>query len=148
MNENVYYIIGAVIMVIAVVAIVTGVRNVIAESKKVWSMLRDSFGVSSDDFSAVASDKSTPGKLVALNQEFIGGATVVEQGILFRQDFMGRYELLLFRWDKIQDFKAEKAEQFTATFSCGQEDGSLQSVQIPWSDELASRAASMDVAGI
>ena len=45
MNENVYYIIGAVIMVIAVVAIVTGVRNVIAESKKVWSTLRDAFGV-------------------------------------------------------------------------------------------------------
>jgi hypothetical protein len=144
MNENVYYIIAVVVMLIAVVAIVTGVRNVIAENKQVWSMLRDSFGVSSDDFSTAVSDKGTPGKLVVLNQEFLGRATVVERGILFRQDFMNRYELLLFPWDKIQDFKAEKAEQFTATFSCGQEDDSLQSVQIPWSDELASRAASME----
>lgn len=139
MNENTYYIIAVIIMLIAVVAIVTGVRNVMAESKQVWSMLRDSIGVANSDFSAAASDKSTPGKLVLLNQEFIGAATLAEQGILFRQDFMNRHELLLFPWDKIQDFKAEKAEQFTATFSFEQEDGVSQLVRIPWSDELANR---------
>jgi len=141
MSENIYYIIGVIIMLIAVVAIVVGVRNVIAESKQVWSMLRDSFGVSNTDFSAAASDKSTPGKLVVLNQEFIGGVTVAEQGILFRQDLMSRHQLLLFPWDKIQDFKAENAEQFTATFCFEQEDGSSQLVRIPWSDELAKNTS-------
>jgi hypothetical protein len=141
MNENVYYIIAVVVMLIAVVAIVTGVRNVIAESKQVWSMLRDSFGVSSDDFSTAVSDKGTPGKLVVLNQEFLGGATVVERGILFRQDFMNRYDLLLFPWDSIQDFKAEQADQFTATFAFEQNDGALQLVRIPWSDALDSQLA-------
>jgi hypothetical protein len=147
MNENIYYIIGVIIMLIAVVAIVTGVRNVIAESKRVWSMLRNSFGVSSEDYSAAASDKSTPGKLVMLNQEFIGGASIAEPGIVFRQDLLRGHELVLFPWEHIQDFKTEKGERFSATFSIRRKDGSSQSVQIPWSDELASRAAQVEKAG-
>ena len=116
MNENTYYIFGAIIMVIAVFAIVTGVKIVLAEGKKVWSMLRDSFGVSNDDFKESAGDNSAPGKLVLLNQEFVGGASITDQGIIFRQDIMSRHELVLFPWAKIRDFKTEKDERFTATF--------------------------------
>lgn len=145
MNENIYYIFGAIIMVIAVFAIVTGVKSVLAEGKKVWSMLQDSFGVSNEDFTETSGDTSAPGKLELLNQEFVGGASIVDQGIIFRQDFMSRHELVLFPWDKIRDFKTEKAERFTATFFFDKEDGSPQTVQIPWSDDLERRAAAFPV---
>lgn len=139
MHENIYYIFGAIIMVIAIFAIVAGVKSVLAEGKKVWSMLRDLFGVSSEEFDDTRGANSAPGKLTILDQEFVGGASIAEPGIIFRQDFMSRHELVLFPWDKIQDFKTEKAERFTATFYFDKADGMLLAVQIPWSDGLASR---------
>ncbi len=141
MSDSVYYILGAIIMVIAVVAIVAGVKSVVAEGKKVWSMLRELFGVANGDVAALTAQDSAPGKLVLLNQEFVGAASVVEQGIIFRRDFMSGHELVLFPWNKIQEFKTHKADRFTATFSFENADGSLLAVNLPWSDGLDERAA-------
>jgi hypothetical protein len=142
MDANLYYIFGGLVAAIIAFVFIRGARDKVVDLSQTWSMLRKRFGVSNEQFDSLSDSSGVLGPMRVFDDEYVGTAFAVPQGVIFRQLFLKSYELILFPWSEIQNFKIEEGAKCCATFSFDRSSGLPVSIQIPWRAGLTGQAAS------
>lgn len=126
--------------IIVVAGVLLGFYEIFQDAKdykNIWYMLRQKYGVTSSRFPDANLQFGVLGKLRILDQAYVGHIGLVEDGILFRQPFLNRHEVVLFSWEQAHDFKIAP-DKSRATFCLARTTGLPIGVQIPWSRELSA----------